>query len=142
MTFMVAMGFSVAAMIRVGNQKGLKRFRELRRIAFSILLLSTLLATVFAVLFLVFNEVFPKLYLDYDNPEKFVDNLEVASIAAKLLIIAAIFQISDTIQVVILGALRGKTNFVHDWKGALERGGRAKPLPQFTFRGILQDYGC
>ncbi|MFT5102929.1 MAG: MATE family multidrug resistance protein [Candidatus Latescibacterota bacterium] len=107
MTFMVAMGFSVAAMIRVGNQKGLKRFRELRRIAFSILLLSTLLATVFAVLFLVFNEIFPKLYLDYDNPEKFVDNLEVASIAAKLLIIAAIFQISDTIQVVILGALRG-----------------------------------
>ena len=38
MTFMVAMGFSVAAMIRVGNQKGLKRFRELRRIAFSIFL--------------------------------------------------------------------------------------------------------
>ena len=36
MTFMVAMGLSVAAMVRVGNQKGLKRFRELRRIAFSI----------------------------------------------------------------------------------------------------------
>ena len=107
MTFMVAMGFGVAATVRVGNQKGLKRFRELRRIAFSILLLSTLLATVFAILFLVFNEVFPKLYLDYDNPEEFVDNFEVATIAAKLLIIAAIFQISDTIQVVILGTLRG-----------------------------------
>jgi MATE family multidrug resistance protein len=107
MTFMVAMGFGVAATIRVGNQKGLKRFRELRRIAFSILLLSTLLATVFAILFLVFNEFFPKLYLDYDNPEEFVDNFEVATIAAKLLIIAAIFQISDTIQVVILGTLRG-----------------------------------
>lgn len=107
MTFMVAMGFGVAAMIRVGNQKGLKRFRELRRIAFSILILSTLLATVFAILFLVFNQLFPKLYLDYDNPEELVNNIEVVSIAAKLLIIAAIFQISDTIQVVILGTLRG-----------------------------------
>ena len=52
MTFMVAMGFSVAAMIRVGNQKGMKRFRELRRIAFSIFLLSTILAVVFCISFL------------------------------------------------------------------------------------------
>jgi len=38
MTFMVAMGLSVASMIRVGNQKGLKNFKELRRIAFSLFL--------------------------------------------------------------------------------------------------------
>lgn len=107
MTFMVAMGFSVVAMVRVGNQKGLKRFRELRRIAFSIFLLSIILAAVFALLFLVFNETLPKLYLDFDNTEEFADNFQVATIAAKLLLIAAIFQISDTIQVVTLGALRG-----------------------------------
>jgi MATE family multidrug resistance protein len=107
MTFMVAMGFSVAAMIRVGNQKGLKRFRELRRIAFSIFLLSTMLALVFAVLFVLFNEALPKLYLDYDNKAEFTDNFQVATIAAKLLLISAIFQISDTLQVVALGALRG-----------------------------------
>ena len=107
MTFMVAMGFSVAAMIRVGNQKGLKRFRELRRIAFSIFLLSTMLAVVFALLFVIFNETLPKLYLDYDNKAEFTDNFQVATIAAKLLLISAIFQISDTLQVVALGALRG-----------------------------------
>lgn len=107
MTFMVAMGFGVASMIRVGNQKGLVRFRELRRIAFSIFLLSTLLAIVFAILFLLFNDILPKLYLDYDNMEEFQDNFQVAAIAAKLLLIAAIFQISDTLQVVVLGALRG-----------------------------------
>ncbi|MFC7358419.1 MATE family efflux transporter [Jejudonia soesokkakensis] len=107
MTFMVAMGFSVAAMIRVGNQKGLQRFRELKRIASSIFLLSTILATVFAIFFLIFYEPLPKLYLDYDNLENFQDNFEVASIAAKLLLIAAIFQISDTVQVVALGVLRG-----------------------------------
>ena len=107
MTFMVAMGFSVVAMIRVGNQKGLQRFRELRRIAYSIFLLSLILAAVFALLFLVFNETLPKLYLDFDNEALFVDNFQVVTIAAKLLIIAAVFQISDTLQVVALGALRG-----------------------------------
>ncbi len=107
MTFMVAMGFSVAAMIRVGNQKGLRRFGELRRIAFSIFLLSILLAVVFAVLFMVLNEPLPKLYLDYDNVVLFQDNFEVMSIASNLLLIAAVFQISDTLQVVALGALRG-----------------------------------
>jgi len=107
MTFMVAMGFGVAAMIRVGNQKGLQRFRELRRIAISIFLLSIMLAAVFALLFLVFHKALPKLYLDYDNLLLFKDNFEVASIAAKLVLIAAIFQISDTLQVVVLGALRG-----------------------------------
>lgn len=107
MTFMVAMGFSVAAMIRVGNQKGLQRFRELRRIAFSIYLLSIILAAIFALFFFIFHEALPKLYLDYDNPLLFQDNFEVATIAAKLLLIAAIFQISDTLQVVVLGALRG-----------------------------------
>tara|TARA_R110000851_G_scaffold124476_2_gene254813 strand:+ start:49513 stop:50901 length:1389 start_codon:yes stop_codon:yes gene_type:complete len=107
MTFMVATGFSVAAMIRVGNQKGLKRFLELRRITFSIFLLSTILAVVFAIFFMIFNTALPKLYLDYDNVAEFADNYEVVSIAAKLLLIAAVFQISDTVQVVALGALRG-----------------------------------
>jgi MATE family, multidrug efflux pump len=107
MTFMVAMGFGVVATVRVGNQKGLKRFIELRRIALSIFLLSTILAVVFALFFMVFHEALPKLYLDYDSEINFVDNYQVASIAAKLLLIAAIFQITDTVQVVALGALRG-----------------------------------
>jgi len=37
----------------------------------------------------------------------FNDNSEVIKIAAKLLLAAAIFQISDSIQVTVLGALRG-----------------------------------
>jgi MATE family multidrug resistance protein len=107
MTFMVAMGLSVAAMIRVGNQKGLRNFTELRRIAISIFLLGLLFAFVFALLFLIFHNVFPKLYLDLNDASNFVDNTEVLAIAAKLLIAAAIFQLSDSAQVIILGALRG-----------------------------------
>ena len=36
-----------------------------------------------------------------------LDNNEIISIASKLLLVAAVFQISDGIQVVVLGALRG-----------------------------------
>ena len=107
MSFMVAMGFGVTAMIRVGNQKGLQRFKELRRIAISIFLLTTILSVLFAICFVLFNTALPKLFLDFDDPVNFTDNFEVVSIASKLLIIAAIFQISDGIQVVVLGALRG-----------------------------------
>ena len=107
MTFMIAIGFSVTAMIRVGNQKGMNQFKELRRIALSIFLLTTIMAVIFAVLFMVFNTALPKMYLDYDDLSNFADNYEVVTIASKLMLIAAVFQISDGIQVVALGALRG-----------------------------------
>jgi MATE family multidrug resistance protein len=107
MTFMVAMGMGVAAMVRVGNQKGFKQFKELRRIAFSIFLLTLIFEIVFAICFLLFREQFPKLYVDMNDVTNFVDNREVIAIASKLLLAAAIFQISDGIQVVVLGALRG-----------------------------------
>ncbi len=107
MTFMIAMGLGVAAMIRVGNQKGLLKFIELRRIAISIFLLAIIFATGFALLFLIFRFQLPKIYVDIHDPENLIDTMEVVSIASQLLLIAAIFQISDSIQVVVLGALRG-----------------------------------
>ena len=107
MTFMVAMGLSVASMIRVGNQKGLQKFKELRRIAFSIFLLGILLAIFSGTVFFLFHKSLPKIYVDFTDATNYADNLEVVSIASQLLFAAAIFQISDTIQVVVLGALRG-----------------------------------
>ena len=107
MTFMVAMGLSVASMIRVGNQKGLQNYKELRRIAFSIFLLGILLAIFFALLFFIFHKSLPNIYVDLNDSENYIDNMEVISIASNLLLAAAFFQISDSIQVVVLGALRG-----------------------------------
>jgi MATE family multidrug resistance protein len=107
MTFMVAMGLSVASMVRIGNQKGLKNYVDLRRIAHSIFLLGVILAMSFAILFFLLHNYLPKLYVDFDDAKNLVDNTEVVSIASKLLIAAAIFQISDSIQVLVLGALRG-----------------------------------
>jgi MATE family multidrug resistance protein len=107
MTFMFGMGLGVAAMIRVGNQKGIGKFGELRRIAKSIFFLTLLLEIGFATLFLLCRHWFPTIYLDVSDLSNQADNIEVIAIAAQLLLVAAFFQISDGLQVVILGALRG-----------------------------------
>ena len=104
MTFMVAMGLSVAATIRVGNQKGFKAFGELKRIALSVFLLTLLLDVVFAGFFVACNEWLPWLYLDSATG---LDTFAVAELAGSLLFIAAFFQIFDGAQVVALGSLRG-----------------------------------
>ena len=107
MTFMIGVGLNVAAMIRVGNQKGLADFISLRRIAFSIFLLVILIEIVFAFMFFTLRDWLPTLYLDTGNIAKIIENQEVIMIASELLIIVALFQVFDGLQVVILGALRG-----------------------------------
>ena len=107
LTFMVAMGLSVTAMIRVSNQKGLKDYKNLLVIARSIFLLAIIIEIVFALLFVVFHNYLPQFFLNMDDESQMLNNAEVIAIAAKLLLVAAVFQISDGIQVVVLGALRG-----------------------------------
>jgi MATE family multidrug resistance protein len=107
MTFMFAMGLSVVSMIRISNQKGLQDYKNLVIVARSIFLLAILIEIVFALLFVIFHQIVPPLFLDMTDSKQLLDNQEVVSIAAKLLLVAAIFQISDGIQVVVLGALRG-----------------------------------
>jgi MATE family multidrug resistance protein len=107
MTFMFAMGLSVAAMVRVGNQKGLKDYVNLRIVARSIFLLAIIIEIVFALLFIALHNYLPHWFVNADDAIQLKDNTEVIKIASTLLIVAAIFQISDGIQVVVLGALRG-----------------------------------
>jgi MATE family multidrug resistance protein len=107
MTFMFAMGLSVTAMIRISNQKGLKDYVNLVVVAKSIYLLAVIIEIVFAILFIVFHNYLPPLFLNIENTQQAVDNIEVIQIASKLLLVAAVFQISDGLQVVVLGALRG-----------------------------------
>ena len=98
MTFMVATGVAVTATIRVGNQKGLKDYYNLKRIAISNVVLMIIISIIAAIGFMSLRTYLPWIYIDDEN---------VVNIAAKLLIIAGLFQISDGIQVVVLGALRG-----------------------------------
>lgn len=97
-TFMIAVGIGVAATIRVGNQKGLKNYLELRRLAFSNFFLILIIMFLFSIGFILLKD-----YLPY----VFTDNVEVATMASGLLIVAAMFQLSDGLQAGILGGLRG-----------------------------------
>jgi MATE family multidrug resistance protein len=106
-TFMFAMGLSVAAMIRIGHYKGLGDYIKLKKVATSIFILAMLFEIVFALLFLLCYQELPYLFLDSTNLSVNSNETEVLAIASQLLIIAALFQISDGLQVVVLGALRG-----------------------------------
>lgn len=98
MTFMIAVGLGVTATIRVGNQKGLKNFVELRRVSLSIFLQVFFIECGFALIFILFKNLLPQIYIDHEA---------VVNTAASLILIAGFFQLSDGLQVVILGALRG-----------------------------------
>jgi MATE family multidrug resistance protein len=106
-SYMVAMGLSVTAMIRVGNQFGKLDIKELKRIAYSIFILIFLFDIIFCLIFLIFNDSLPWIYLDSGNEININDTLQVIKLASTLLIISAIFQVSDGIQVVVLGSLKG-----------------------------------
>lgn len=107
MTFMVASGLSVSAAIRAGNQKGLKNYQELKRISLSILLLGIYFASFFALGIYILRDYLPYIYIDINNQENLIENIELVKIASKLFIIVAIFQLFDSAQVIILGTLRG-----------------------------------
>ncbi|WP_040496187.1 MATE family efflux transporter [Fulvivirga imtechensis] len=97
-SYMMASGLSAAATIRVGNQLGVKDIPSLRAAAFTIYGMVVAFMAVCAAAFITGRYFLPSLYID-DN--------QVIQTASSLLIIAGFFQISDGVQVVSLGALRG-----------------------------------
>ena len=98
LTFMLPMGLSIAISIRVGQAKGRGNYVDTRYIGYAGILLSILIMFVTATFFILFPEVIVALYSD---------DLEVRTLAVQLLYMAAIFQLSDGMQVGALGALRG-----------------------------------
>ena len=139
-TFMFAMGFGVVAMIRVGNQKGKNNFYELRRIALSIFLLIFIFDVIFCLVFLIFNDQLPWIYLDIESSSNPSDIYQVVGLSASLLIISAFFQISDGLQAVVLGALRGLQDVNIPALIAFFSYGLVG-LPISYFSGIIFEYG-
>jgi multidrug resistance protein, MATE family len=97
-TYMMASGLGIAGGIRVGEGRGLRDVHKIRFSGNVALLLVVVFMTAMMLLILIFNRFLVELYIS-DN--------EVITIAMKLMIIAAIFQLSDGVQVVSLGILRG-----------------------------------
>ena len=100
-SFMAVLGISAAGGIRVGNAIGKKDIAEVRRAGFTAIILGASVMFTAGVIFITFKNFLPTLY---------IDDSEVIRIASSLLIIAALFQISDGIQGVGIGVLRGLTD--------------------------------
>jgi len=100
-SFMAVLGLSVAGSIRVGNAVGMKNIEETRRAGFTALLMGAAIMLVSGLVFITLRNFLPTLY---------VNNEVVISYASSLLIIAALFQLSDGIQAVGIGILRGLTD--------------------------------
>lgn len=98
MTFMAALGIGAAACIRVGHAYGARQFQRTRRIGFSAVGISATLMAVFGVIFALAGKPIAGL---------FIDSPAVVALTAQLLVVAAVFQIADGIQVTSISALRG-----------------------------------
>ena len=100
-SYMIALGISSAATIRVGNQLGQKDYKTLRNAALTCYVMAIVFMSMTAVFFILARNSLPLLY---------INDPEVIAQAATLLIIAGLFQLSDGVKVIGLGALRGMSD--------------------------------
>lgn len=98
LTYMFGSGIGSAATIRAGVYKAKEDWTEVRTAARKAIQLVVIVMGICGVLFLLFHD-----YL----PMAFSSEPEIVSLASQLLIIAAMFQLFDGMQVTILGVLRG-----------------------------------
>ena len=122
-TYMMAAGLGVAGGIRVGEGRGLKNTYKIRISANVALLLVVAFMTVMMFIIFLFNRFIVELY---------ISDVEVIKIAMNLMLIAAVFQLSDGIQVVSLGVLRGISDVnIPTWITMFAYWGVALPLGYF-----------
>ncbi len=100
-TFMVGLGISIAATIRVGNYFGKKDLIGIKNAGYSALFIIAIIMGSFGIMFIILRNFLPALY---------IEDPVVIEIASSLIIIAAIFQVVDGLQVVGIGLLRGLTD--------------------------------
>lgn len=100
-TYMMATGMATATTIRVGNQLGKNDPLMLRKVGFTGFLMGATFMGGSAIIMISLNHYLPTWY---------IDDREVIKLASELILIAAVFQISDGLQVVGLGALRGMSD--------------------------------
>ena len=97
-SYMMATGLATAGMIRVSHYIGKEDFKGMREAGMVAFGMAATFMFVCALLFFVLRFFLPTLY---------IDDPQVISLAASLLVLAGLFQLSDGIQVVGLGVLRG-----------------------------------
>ena len=103
LAFMIPLGLSQVASVRVGNAAGRGDKLGIDLAAKSVLLLSLGFACITALIFLLVPEILVQLFLSKEE----TDANAVIAYASPLLMMAAAFQIFDAIQVSSAGSLRG-----------------------------------
>ena len=103
MTFMVHIGFSQAATVRAGRALGRKDEVALRRGGITAIGMSAFYAVLTSIIFLAMPEGLISLFIDPAEPER----ANLLRIGVNLLMVAALFQLVDGLQVLALGLLRG-----------------------------------
>ena len=97
-SYMTTSGLGAAATIRVAHFLGQRDIQTMRRVGFVMIGMAAFVMAVWGVLFIVGKRALPLLYIQDEA---------VLAMAAPLMIIAGFFQMSDGMQVVCAGALRG-----------------------------------
>jgi MATE family multidrug resistance protein len=103
LTFMLHVGLSSAATIRFARFDGRGDRPALRQAAGVAVVISLGVALVSVALFLAFPQPIIALFLDMAKPE----SASIVAYGSVLLVVAALFQLADGMQVMALGLLRG-----------------------------------
>ncbi|MEM5583023.1 MATE family efflux transporter [Roseibium sp. AS2] len=103
LTFMVPVGFSVAAMTRVSLAAGRGDHRGIGRAGWAALFVTMVFMSCFAVLFWTIPEMLVGFYLDLDDPQA----RDVLRYGVSFLLVAALFQLADGGQIIGVNNLRG-----------------------------------
>lgn len=109
--FMVHLGLSNAATVRIGRAYGQGDVRGLRDGAATAMAMSLVFGVVVVAVFLAFPVPLIELFLDPANPQAG----DIVAYGTALLAVAALFQVADATQVMGLGLLRG----VHDTRAPM-----------------------
>jgi multidrug resistance protein, MATE family len=100
-SYMAVTGLGAAGAVRVGNQLGKRDARNLRMASTTIFRMAAIWMGFAGVVIFIFRESLAGFY---------TDDPEVLALAMSMLLIAVVFQLSDGMQAVALGALRGFTD--------------------------------
>jgi MATE family multidrug resistance protein len=97
-TYMVSLGISSAGSIRVANARGQGSSDQVKKIGYSNFSMAAIYGLICAVLLYLGRNALPQLFNDEYNVLKYTSGL---------MILAGVFQISDSTQAVGIGLLRG-----------------------------------
>tara|TARA_R110002096_G_scaffold2150_7_gene11401 strand:+ start:12 stop:1367 length:1356 start_codon:yes stop_codon:yes gene_type:complete len=137
LTFVVHLGLSNAATVRAGRAIGRQDMVRLKRGGVMVTAMSLGFGFIIVAIFLAWPEALIGVFIDSTDPARD----QIIAVGVALLMMAALFQIADAIQVIALGLLRGAQDtrmpMVFAWISYWVIG-----LPASYVMGFVWDYGA